>query len=620
MLAVLMYMNVMSIPAFTQPPADYWTLLSEIELTAMQQAYLDRMAAPRNPHPTTLQEWEAREEIVRQHVREALALAPEPERLPLNIHVSDQLDRDDYVVKRIYWQTWPSYYASGYLYMPKGVHSRVPAILNPHGHWENGARHPIVQSRLIALAKKGYVCLAVDSVHAYDYYSGVTPMTIMTWNNMRGIDLLCSLPEVDPSRIGCTGCSGGGQQTFYLMCLDDRLKAAVPVNMVSEARRILSVEMHHCPCNHVPGFLAETDQTETSAVFAPAPALYICVTQDWTKWFPQEGYPEIRSVYRLYGAEDRVKCIQYDWSHDYSQPMREAAYAWFNRWLRGLDDPEQAKEGNVRPEPVDTLAALDGPPPGARGPEAIFEERRHSRAGKVSKGEIGAQLRRLFRQPVDFVEPQPQVLSRESLNGLIGVRTVIYTEAEIRVPVVLLLPETRRGRLPALVVASDRGKADLISRYWDNLKALVEAGTCVALADVRFYGEWSYRADIQGLNGIFFGRSPAAVGAHDLLAVAAWLESRPEITGMPGLAGIGNSGPLALMAAAMEPRVPFVAACGADLSYARGRTEPTAPHLVTVGDLPDVAKACAPRPVWLGPAEPTEESLWRWLAKVTAGV
>jgi cephalosporin-C deacetylase-like acetyl esterase len=210
------------------------------------------------------------------------------------VHVSGKLERDGYTVKRVYWQTWPGYYASGYLYEPEGLSGKAPGILHPHGHWENGARHPVVQSRLIALARKGYVGLVVDSVHAYDYYAGVTPLTIMTWNNIRGIDLLCSLPEVDPERIGCTGCSGGGQQTLYLMCVEDRLTAAVPVNLVSEARRIIAADMTHCPCNHVAGFLAETDETEASAVFAPRPTLYICVTQDWTRWFPQEGYPEIR--------------------------------------------------------------------------------------------------------------------------------------------------------------------------------------------------------------------------------------------------------------------------------------------------------------------------------------
>ncbi len=187
-----------------------WALLGQDRVRAMQQAYLDRMARPRNPHAASLAQWEARRERVRRHVLDSLGLLPLPERVPLKVHVSGELDRDGYIVKRLYWRTWPHYYASGYLYMPKALQGPAPAILNPHGHWAQGSREPKVQARLISLARKGYVCLVVDSVHAYDYYSGITPISVMTWNNVRGLDLLSSLPEVDPERIGCTGCSGGG--------------------------------------------------------------------------------------------------------------------------------------------------------------------------------------------------------------------------------------------------------------------------------------------------------------------------------------------------------------------------------------------------------------------------
>jgi len=627
MLAALMSLNLMRASAEAALPPEHWTLLSETELQSMQQAYVDRMAAPRNPHAATLADWEARRVIVRRHVLESLGLAPEPERLPLNVHVSGELDREGCVIKRVYWQTWPSYYASGYLYLPKGLAGKAPGILNPHGHWENGARNPVVQARMIGLARKGYVALSVDSVHAYDYYAGVTPLTVMTRNNIRGIDLLCSLPEVDPERIGCTGCSGGGQQTFYLMCVEDRLKAAVPVNLVSEARRIISAEMHHCPCNHVAGFMAETDETEASAVFAPRPALYICVTQDWTKWFPQEGYPEIKAIYDLYSTPEKVSCTQYDWHHDYSQPMREQAYAWFNRWLKGIDDPDQAKEGEVHPESLETLAMLDGPPPGARGPEAIFEERRTSRSAPPrAPSELRSALRALFREPTPLCDPRPEVLGRESREDLLAVRVLVHAEPDTRIPVVMLLPEPRAGRRPAVVVASSDGKAALLSSQWSALASLVRRGTCVALADARPFGEWSYRADIQRLNGIFFGRPPAAIAAHDLLAVAAWLRGRPEVDpARVGLLGLGDAGPPALMAAAMEPQVAFVAAPDIGKTYAEGRTEPVASHLVTVGDLPQIAAACAPRPIWVSGIEDcgrwrdvraVEGSVWHWLGSV----
>jgi dienelactone hydrolase len=591
-----------------------WTLLDTAGIRAMEQAYLDRMDRPHNPHAASRAEWEARRREVRRHVLDCLGLLPQPQRPPLALHVSGELDRDGYVVKRIYWQTWPHYYASGHLYVPKGLHGKAPAILNPHGHWQYGAREPVVQARLISLARKGYVCLAVDSVHAYDYYAGVTPLTVMTWNNIRGLDLLCSLPEVDPSRIGCTGCSGGAQQTNYLMAVDDRLAAAVPVCMVCELRRILTVASAHCSCNHVPGLLAETDQTEMAACLAPKPSLYVCVTGDWTKWFPQEGYPEIRSIFEVYGETGKVECTQYDWHHDYSQPMREQMCAWFNRWLKGTDDPAQAKEGTVQPERPEALSALDAPPEDARGPEAVFEETRARRAApaygthgrrqvSLSADRLRGALKALLREGETLTDPALQVLGREVVDGIPAIRVLVRTEDDVRVPVVLLVPPNRTGPCSCVLISSDRGMAFVATAGWAGLRALVECRVCVALCDPRFLGEWALDAPAQRLNGVLLGRPPAAVGTHDLLAATAWLRGRPEVNPrMVGVIGLGDAGALALMAAALDVRIAFAAAPSIGLTYAQGRSEPIAPHLVTVGDLPQIAATCAPRPLYVAGA------------------
>ncbi len=594
---------------------EHWVLLDPDRVRHMQQAWLDRADAPHEPAAKSVAEWEARREVIRERVMACLGLSPEPERLPLKVHVSGELDRDGYVVKRVYWQTWPNYYAAGYLYVPKGLTGRVPAVLNPHGHFENGNRNPVVQARLISLARKGYVCLTVDSVHAADYYAGVSPLTVMTWNNLRGIDLLCSLPEVDPTRIGCTGASGGAQQTFYLTAVEDRIAAAVTVCMVSEFRRILAIDVAHCYCNHVPGIAAETDATEMSACLAPKPSLFICVTQDWTRWFPHEGYPQIKAIYDLYQAGDKTNCIQHDWGHDYSKAMREEMYAWFNKWLKGIDDPEQAKEAPLTAESLETLATLDGTPPGAGGVEAVFAESRARLAapafGTESKASVGQSaervrrdLAKVFREPEGEAVPRAEVLGHETVDGVTVVRALVETEAEVSVPVLLLLPEGRgERRLPAAIVTNTEGEAILAAGSWADLTDLAGKGMAVALVDVRDVGQGALNADTQRLNGIILGRPEAAVGAHDLVAVGRWLRSRPEVDpARVGVVGLGGAGTLALLAAALDPALACAVCPDIGPTYEAGRTEPTASHMVTVGDLPEIAAACAPRPLWLGGA------------------
>jgi len=211
-------------------------ILSRDEKSRMLEAYFERMTVRRAPVPET---WEKRRAEVRQAALRSLGLDPLPERGPLDPHVAATKEYDDYRLERVWYRTFPSVWASGWLYVPKGRKGPFPAILCPHGHWANGAREGVVQARCIGLAKKGYVAFAIDSVHETHWATGLCPVGLMTWNNMRALDYLESRPEVDKTRFGCTGASGGGQQTMYMMAVDDRIQAAVPVVMITYFRRIL---------------------------------------------------------------------------------------------------------------------------------------------------------------------------------------------------------------------------------------------------------------------------------------------------------------------------------------------------------------------------------------------
>ncbi|MDW8364717.1 MAG: hypothetical protein RMK49_02600, partial [Abditibacteriales bacterium] len=207
--------------------------------TQMLEAYFHRLSAPKPPVFKSRRQWDARRAAVRRWVLQDLGLDPLPERVPLNAQVVAAKDYKDYRLERVWFQTLPNVWASGWLYLPQLHNTRLPAILNPHGHWENGARHPVVQTRCIGLAKKGYVAFAVDSMHVTHWGIGVCSAGIMTWNNMRALDYLETRPEVDKTKIGCTGASGGGQQTMYLMATDDRVQVAVPTVLISYFKRIL---------------------------------------------------------------------------------------------------------------------------------------------------------------------------------------------------------------------------------------------------------------------------------------------------------------------------------------------------------------------------------------------
>jgi dienelactone hydrolase len=603
--------------------AERWTLLTQDEIRKAQQAYLDRMAAPRFHTSDTAEDWQEHAAQVRRHVLECLGLWPLPERVPLDLREGGSLEHETYTLKRVYWQTWPGYWASGYLYLPKQAKFPVPGILCPHGHWQNGARHPVVQSRCISLAMKGYVVLAVDSVHAYDWAVGMVPMTLMAWNNLRGIDLLCSLPQVDPERLGVTGCSGGGQQTFYLMALDDGLDVAIPVCMVSEWRRILAIDSHHCRCNHVPAILTGTDTPELAACFAPRPSLDICVTQDWTRWLPTEGFPQIKRVYELFGAGDKVKCTQYDWGHDYSLPMREEAYGYFNRYLLGIDDPKAALEPAHETESLETLATLDRPVEEAKGPEVVREDLlRRTTAKLPTTGDTRPSLQSLRQGFLallheDAVADSPaarEVGETLDVSGYAVDRVIVTSEQEIPVPAVVLRnPDvgSEGTRRPAVLLVDPAGKTELLTARWKLITALADRGLVVCLADPRPYGELGLNRPAQEMNGTVFGRPELAVAAHDLVCVAQYLRNRPDVREDGVMCvGWGETAVAALTTGLFDPALARVVALDLGPNYLQEDRLPRAPRILTVGDLPQLAALLAPRPLWVQGVSDAESFAW----------
>ena len=600
-----------------------WEFL-DTDIAPQVDRYLDRMFPGPKHSPESPADWQRTREHIRSRALWCLGLDPLPERPPLRPHVSAVLERDGYRLERIYWQTWPEVYASGWLYVPDALRGPAPAVLCPHGHWPDGARHPVVQSRCIGLAKLGYVVLAVDSVHAYDLEIGLSPLSVMTWHNMRGLDLLLSMAEVvDPTRIGCTGASGGGQQTMYLMAVDDRVRAAAPVVLISYWRRIVMSNKAHCACNHVPGMARYADEPELCAVLAPRPSLFVCVTGDWTREFPTEGFPDIQHVYGLYSRPQSTVYRRFESGHDYSRPMRELVYGFFEHWLGGSVDATPVPEPEVVPEALDTLRGMDGPPPDAKAVATVSADFR---------------ARRLFRRPEcsDTGSWQERLRAlRRDLGGLLGhdehrasgeatrivargrwrdqrsndptqeartEKVVVAGESGLPIPTVVLTPSAAPP-WPACIVLHPEGKADALSAPAPWARTLLARGCAVVVPDLRFVGELRIDASAARQNGLLRGRPSPALAATDLQVLTRWLAQRPDIAaeaiGCLALPGTAVEG---LVSAALVPDLRTLAVPDVGRTYLAGRSTPAIGHLLTVGDLPDIAAAFAPRLLFLGGA------------------
>jgi len=293
--------------------------------------------------------WESRRAELRKCMLEQMNLTPLPKKTPLNPIYTSKRRMNGYTVENVAIETIPGVYLCGSLYKPAKGKGPFPAVLCTHGHASNddlnkyGRYRPDHQYRCAMLARMGAVVFSYEmfawgesrlQVDSEVHRTGLA-LTMQTLNSMRVIDFLTSLPYVDPKRIGITGESGGGTQTFLLTALDDRIAVSVPVVMVS------SYFFGGCPCEsglpiHSCTSLG-TNNVEIAAMASPRPMLVISDGDDWTGHVPEIEFPYLQKVYALFGMKENVENVHLaNEGHDYGISKRLAMYDFMSRHL-GLD-------------------------------------------------------------------------------------------------------------------------------------------------------------------------------------------------------------------------------------------------------------------------------------------
>jgi hypothetical protein len=293
-----------------------------------------------------LSAWESRKAQLRKCFLEQLGLTPFPRKTPLNPVYTEKRKFDGYTVENVGLEVIPGVYLCGSLYRPAKGKGPFAAILCPHGHFNSpdlnqyGRYRPDHQYRCAMLAKMGAVVYSYEmfaygesllQVNKEDHKTSLA-LTIQTLNSIRVIDFLTSLPYIDQKRIGVTGESGGGTQTFLLTAIDDRVTVSVPVVMVS------SWFFGGCACESGLPIHSCTDlgtnNAEIAAMASPRPMLVISDGSDWTRSVPTVEFPYLRKVYDLYGKPDNVENVHLESEgHDYGISKRMAMYDFMAKHL-----------------------------------------------------------------------------------------------------------------------------------------------------------------------------------------------------------------------------------------------------------------------------------------------
>jgi dienelactone hydrolase len=370
--------------------------------------------------PESKEAWDRRASQVRQRILVSQGLWPMPTKTDLKAQIYGRIDRGDYTVEKVHFESAPGFFVTGNLYRPKkAAGGKAPGVLFAHGHWadarlsqanDSELRNEIAtgqerfleggksrfQSMCVQLARMGCVVwqwdmlgdsdsqqLSRQLVHSFakqrpemnttENWGLFSPqaethlqsiMGLQTWNAVRSLDFLLELPEVDPQRVAITGASGGGTQTMLLAAIDPRISLSFPAVMVSTAMQ------GGCTCENASLLRVGTGNVEFAGLFAPKPQ-GMTTADDWTKEMSTKGFPELKRLYGLLGAPNQVMLQRGEhFPHNYNAVSRTAFYNWINRHFHlGQQEPVLERDYTVSTRPELSVWDAEHPAPKAADPE-----------------------------------------------------------------------------------------------------------------------------------------------------------------------------------------------------------------------------------------------------------
>ena len=566
--------------------------------------------------PSSLSEWDQRREQVKRQILVSQGLWPMPTKTPLNAVVHGRVEGDGFTVEKVYFESAPGFYVTGSLWKPKVIKGKVPGVMFAHGHWqdarlslgepakvrqeiaigaerfEKGGRS-IFQSLCVQLARMGCIVWQWDMlsdsdskqiprevVHRFDKqrqemnktenWGLFSPqaeanlqsiMGLQTWNAVRGLDFLLSLPEVDPERTAITGASGGGTQTMLLAAIDERIKLSFPCVMVSTSMQ------GGCTCENASLLRIGTGNVEFAGLFAPKPQ-GMNTANDWTKELATKGFPDLQKLYATYGKKDDVFLLRGEhFQHNYNAVTRSAFYTFLNKHFKlGFEAP--VIEQDYDPLPPEKLSVWDEQHPAPKAADPEFERRLLKYFTEDSARRLKEEGAEVLRQGVEAVlgrsydqagEVEWTLADKQDRGDHLEMTgTLVNKTHGEETAVTWLYPKQWNGRV--VIWLDDAGRAGLKN---GDVSALVAGGAAVVGADLLFQEGGAVKQarvvkNPREFAGYTFGYNHAlfAQRTHDVLSLVSFLRNA-RVGSHPSpkvvcLAAFGpQTGPVALAARAL---------------------------------------------------------------------
>ena len=447
--------------------------------------------------------------------------------------------------------------------------------------------------------------------NAVDQLWNISLMGLQTWNSIRALDFLESLPDVDKKRLACTGESGGGTQTFMLGAIDRRLAAQAPVVMVSHTMQ------GGCSCENAPGLRVDYSNMEIAAVPAPRPQILVAASGDWTKDTMTVEGPAIEKVYNLFDATDKFRYVRFDFNHNYNQTSREAVYEWFGRFLLHSPDRASLKEAPYTKEPDDDLRVF---PRGKQPPDTVTaqalvtqviaaarknladEKPTNKKTLADFKDEFAPAWRHTLKVTIPDTTPSAESAGDRNAGKISMARFTVAAPRGRTVPVTLLqVAATRQPRIAVLV--DHRGKSAFLAENGEpkGLAAvLLQRDVSVLVFDAFLTGDLANQAlslQRKPFENFFttYNRTDLQERVQDIVTACAFAKGKGSKV---VLVGQGRGGLWALLAApAADAVIADVDGHDTTSDEALLAQDLFAPGLRRIGDFAGAATLAAPHPL-----------------------
>jgi cephalosporin-C deacetylase-like acetyl esterase len=597
----------------------------------------------------SLSDWKEYQEWLRKTLNDAVG--PFPPKTPLNAKIVETIKKQGFTVEHIIFESQPGFYVTSSMFIPvdrkKGA--KLPVIIYCSGHSNSAYRGGSSQAKILNLVNKGFVVFAFDPIgqgerlqyynpstkkssignsptreHAYAgtqaFIAGSSLARYMIWDGIRAVDYLLTRKEVDPTRIGITGGSGGGTQSAYIAAFDERIYAAAPERYITNFTRLLQTQgPQDAEQNFLNGIALGLDHADLLIVRAPKPMLMITTSNDFFSiQGAMETVQEVAGIYEAYGKLGNFSMVEDISGHSSTKKNKEAMYAFFQKHLSIPGSAEDEETERLSKEEL--MVTKTGQVSTSLGGETIYSLNRKevnkltSRLNdqRSSQNHLARAVEKArnisgYQQPEGVQEVLVGKIRKE---GYTIEKYFIEGEGDYVTPFLLFVPDKTNNK--ALIYLRPSGKL-AAAKDSAQIKHLIGKGFTVLAPDLIGTGEmgrdnWGdLKVSKPYYNlwnaSVLVNRSIVGVRAADVVRLTEFLQKARQTEEIYAIA-YGNMSPVLLHAAAFDSRIKKVALVDPYLSYLPlvmneyynpDLIHNTAPAVLTGYDLPDLAASLAPK-------------------------